>query len=455
MAATQTRDVDVVVVGAGFSGLAAALALAEDGVSVKVLEARERVGGRVETQDLGNGAWVDLGGTWAGPIQDRILAMAERFGVGTFEQYSTGKNVVDLNGRLRAYSGTIPRLGLGPLLDMGRLQWKVGRAAKKVDPAAPWAAKGATALDSITLEDWLKSNRFGDTASRLLAIAGRTVWGAEPSEMSMLYVLQYITSAGGLDALLDTEGGGQHWRFQGGAQRVAKGMAAALPEGTVQLQSPVEAVASDDNGVTVKVRSEGGSSEVRAGHVVIALPPALRRTITFSPELPSAAAATGWTMANLTKCFAVYDEPFWRADGLTGEALTDSAPGGLTFDVSPPDASCGILVGFAGGDDARQLESLSEAEGREAILKGFARLYGNRALKPEGWASRAWKQEQWSQGGPVAIGPPGAITSTRDSLTKPLGRIHWAGTETSPLRGGFIDGAIRAGERAATEIKRG
>jgi monoamine oxidase len=452
MTSPESRDVDVVVVGAGFSGLAAALELIEAGLSVQVLEARDRVGGRVETHDLGNGAWVDLGGTWAGPVQDRILAMAERFGVGLFEQYATGKNVVDLNGRLRAYSGTIPRVGIGPLLDMGRLQWKVGRAAKKVDPARPWEAKRAAELDAITLADWLARNRFGDVATRLLAIAGRTVWGAEPREMSMLYVLQYITSSGGLDALLDTEGGGQHWRFEGGASRVALAMAGSLPEGSLQLRHEVSGISTDAHGVTVTANSSAGEVEVRAGHAIVALPPALRKTINFSPSIADSAIAAGWKMANLTKCFAVYDEPFWRAQGMTGEALTDAAPGGLTFDVSPPDASCGVLVGFAGGDDARTLEGMSEAAGREAVLKGFARLYGDKALKPEAWITRAWKQEQWSGGGPVAFAPPGAITATRDSLRAPAGRIHWAGTETSPSCGGFIDGAIRAGERAAAEI---
>ena len=446
-------DFDVIVVGAGFSGLAAAVAVADSGGQVAVLEARDRVGGRVETEDLGGGAWIDLGGTWAGPAQDRILHMAERFGVELFEQYAEGKNVVDLGGRLRSYSGTIPRVGIGPLLDMGRLQFSAGRAAKKVDPASPWDARNAGFLDAITLADWLRNHRFGEVATSLLAIAGRTVWGAEPREMSMLYVLQYISSAGGLNALLDTEGGGQHWRFQGGASTVAQGMASSLTQGALKLSHPVSAIVDDGTGVTVSGQGPDGPFELRGGRVVVALPSPLRSKISFSPELPveAASAATGWKMGNLTKCFAVYDEPFWRKDGFTGEALTDAAPGALTFDVSPPDGSCGILVGFAGGDDARTLEGLESNGRRELVLAGFARLYGEKALRPDGWWERAWGAQEWSGGGPVAIAPPGALTFARDALAKPFGRIHWAGTETSQLRAGFIDGAIRSGERAASE----
>ena len=159
-------------------------------------------------------------------------------------------------------------------------------------------------------------------------------------------------------------------------------------------------------------------------------------------------------MGNLTKCFAVYDEPFWRKDGFTGEALSDAAPGGLTFDVSPPDAGCGILVGFAGGNDARSLERLGEAGRRQAVLKGFARIYGDKALSPEKWIERAWAAQDWSLGGPVAVAPPGVLTAARNALSDPVGRIHWAGTETSDLRAGFIDGAIRSGERAAAEISK-
>ena len=447
MDATRTRDADVVVVGAGFSGLAAARSLAAAGADVVVLEARDRVGGRVDVATAG-GALLDLGGTWAGPSQDRVGALAREAGVAVVPQYAAGANLVDLGGRVRRYRGTIPRVGIGALLDLARLQAGVGRAARHVDPSAPWDAAHATRLDAQTLDDWLRRRRHGHRARTLLAIAGKTIWGAEPRELSLLYVLQYVTGAGGLDALLDTEGGAQHERFAGGAHAIAAGLAAGLGDRVV-LGAPVERIAADGDGV---VAATPGLA-VRARRAVVALPPPLCARLQL--DVPAAAARSGvaasWRMGALTKCFAVYDEPFWRADGCSGEALSDAAPASLTFDVSPPDGSCGVLVGFVGGDDARVHAQRSEADGRAAVLQGFARLFGDRALRPDAYVQRAWAAERWSGGGPVAIAPPGALTRGRSALRDPSGPVLWAGTETAERWGGYIEGAIRAGERAASE----
>ena len=140
-------------------------------------------------------------------------------GVATIPQHADGENVVDLDGRLRRYRGTIPRVGLGALLDLARMQFGVGRAARRVSSQAPWDARDAARLDALTLDDWLRARHHGRRARTLLAIAGRTIWGAEPRELSLLYTLQYVSGAGGLDALLDTDGGAQHERFDGGRAR--------------------------------------------------------------------------------------------------------------------------------------------------------------------------------------------------------------------------------------------
>ncbi len=223
-------------------------------------------------------------------------------------------------------------------------------------------------------------------------------------------------------------------------------MAAGLGERVV-LGAAVERIDADAAGVTVHATG----TTARAAHVIVALPPPLCEGITFEPGLPPArrAAQERMRMGALTKCFAVYDEPFWRADGLTGEALSDRSPASLTFDVSPTDGSRGVLLGFVGGDDARALAAQGEADGRAAVLAGFARLFGPRALTPDAWAQRAWAAERWSGGGPVAIAPPGALTAAGPALRAPAGRVLWAGTEAAERWGGYLEGAVVAGERAA------
>ncbi|MEI6663022.1 MAG: FAD-dependent oxidoreductase [Actinomycetes bacterium] len=445
-------DLDVAVVGAGFSGLAAARRIAAAGLKVVVFEANDRVGGRVDREDLGDGLVLDLGGTWTGPTQDRIASLAAEVGVEVFPQFADGRNQIEFNGRVRSYGGTIPRLGVGALLDLARLQFGAGRAAKRVAAGSPWDARKADLLDSITLEDWMCQRHHGQTAQQLLGIAGKTIWGAEPREMSLLYVLHYIASAGGLDALLDTEGGAQHERFTGGALSVAERVAAELGDRVV-LNAPVEAISTEADAVVLQLADQ----TVRADQVIVALPPPLCERISFAPALPEARAELqrSWRMGALTKVFAVYKRPFWRDAGFTGEALSDASPASLTFDVSPEDRSQGVLVGFVGGDDARSYAKLEASARRALVLEGFARLYGDEALEPERWLERDWAAQPWSRGGPVAIAPPGALTSGREALRAPIGRLHWAGTETAERSAGYIDGAVRSGERAADEILAG
>lgn len=446
MSSPDVREADVAVVGAGFSGLAAARALVAAGADVVVLEARDRVGGRVDREQPQPGVTLDLGGTWAGPTQKRISALAGEYGIATIPQHSDAENIVDLDGRMRRYTGTIPRVGLGALLDLARLQLSASRAARRVSSEAPWQARKAEWLDAQSLDQWLRRRRHGQRARTLMAIAGKTIWGAEPSELSLLFVLQYINGAGGIDALLDTDGGAQHERFEGGAYEIAARIAKDLGPRVV-FGAAVERVAADADGVTVT----GPTAAVRARHVIVALPPPLCAAIEFEPQISDARQSLHrqWRMGALTKCFAIYDEPFWRADGASGEALSDNSLASLTFDVSPTDGSCGVLVGFVGGDDARSHAAMSEADGRAAVLDGFARLFGKRALQPEGWSQRMWATERWSGGGPVAIAPPGALFNDGPALREPCGRVLWAGTETAERWGGYIEGAIVAGERAA------
>jgi monoamine oxidase len=442
-------EADVVVVGAGLAGLAAAREVERAGRSVAVLEARERVGGRLLSEPIGDGEQVEVGGQWVGPTQDRVLALARDLGLETFPTHADGDNVLELGGKLRRYSGTIPRVGPLVLADIALARLRIDRLSRRVDPEAPWESPDAQELDSKTFATWLRGGMRTRTARQLMTVAGRTVWGAEPAEMSLLHVLFYVRSGHGFDMLMDVEGGAQQDRIVGGSQLLATALAERL-EGPVELGAPAERVVSRAGGVRV----EAGDVTATAGRAIVAVPPSLRARIEFAPELPpghrqlSERMVPGW----LTKCTAVYSEPFWRKDGLSGEGLSETGPATLTFDNSPPDGEPGVLVGFVGGADARRFAGLGESQRRREVLEGFARMFGERALAAERYIEVDWAREAWSGGGPTSNMPPGGWTAVGPALREPVGPVHWAGTETAGEWSGYMDGAVRSGERAAAEV---
>lgn len=446
---TRGLDADVLVVGAGVAGLTAARALRADGLEVAVLEARDRVGGRTVSEQIGNGEQVEMGGQWVGPTQDRVLALIAELGLGTFPTRTDGDNLLELGGRLRRYRGTIPKLGPLVLLDLEQARRRLDRLSRRVDPAAPWKAADAQRLDSVSFADWIRRTARTGTARELMRVAGRTVWGAEPEAMSLLHALAYVRGGGGFDKLLDVEGGAQQDRVVGGSQLIATRMAARLGE-RVALGAPVRRIAWGENGVMVE--SDGGS--VAARRAIVATPPQLVGRIAFEPALPQVHELLGQAMTGgwLIKLTAVYDEPFWRQEGLSGEAVSAGGPITVAFDNSPPSGLPGALVGFVGGADAPGFAALPPGERERVALDCFARLFGARARHARMYLERDWLAEEWSRGGPVSVLPTGGLTAAGPALRQAVGPLHWAATERATRWAGYIDGAVRSGEAAASEV---
>jgi monoamine oxidase len=443
-------EADVVVVGAGLAGLAAARALSAAGAEPLVLEARDRVGGRVVNAEIGDGKVVEMGGQWIGPTQERIAAIAGELGVETFPTHSEGENLLSLDRRLRRYRGTIPRLGPAVLADVGWALRRLNGLSARVDPEAPWRGPDAARLDRTSFADWIERKMLTRTARRLLVVAGRTIFGAEPEEMSLLHVCFYLRSAGSFELLTDVEGGAQQERFVGGSQLIAIRAAEALGERVV-LDVPVSRI-EHRPGEVVLTGAEGTSA--RARRAIVAVPPPLTARIDFEPPLPPARQQLSQRMPHgwLVKATALYAEPFWRTDGLSGEALNVAGPVTTVFDNSPPDGSPGALVGFVGGRDARSFARLGASERRRAVLGCFESLFGARAGAAEAYLERDWAAEQWSGGGPVCSFATGGWTAAGPALREPVGPIHWAGAETATRWAGYMDGAVSSGERAAAEV---
>jgi monoamine oxidase len=439
----------VVVVGAGLAGLAAARELAAAGKEVVVLEARERVGGRVVNEEIGEGKVVELGGAWIGPTQDRLAALARELDVRTFPSWSTGLHLIERDGSLRRYRGTVPPINPLVLIELGIAYLRLRRLTKRVPLDTPWEAPGAAALDSQTARSWIARNVRTRTGRQLLELAVEAVWAAEPEDLSLLHMLFYIRSAGSFEMLLGTEGGAQQDRFVGGSQLIANRLAERLGERVV-LGAPVRRIAHDADSVSV----EADGVRVDGRRAIVALAPALAGRIAYDPPLPGYRdqLTQRTPLGTVAKCVAIYDERFWSSEGLSGQVASTRGPIKLVFDGSPPDGSPGVLVGFLEGRRARELGRLRAERRRDAVIECFARFFGERARAPTAYLERFWAEEQWSRGCYGCFMPPGAWTAYGPALREPVGPLHWAGTETATVWSGYMDGAVRSGEAAAHRV---
>jgi monoamine oxidase len=445
-----TAATDVVVVGAGLAGLAAARRLVDAGAEVVVLEARARVGGRTLTMPAADGTPIDHGGQWIGPTQDRIAALAEQVGVTTYPSYERGLNTEFRDGRAHRYGGQLPDGG-DPVaaVAIGQAIRELDAMAAQVPLEAPWTAEHALAWDSQTVETWLQARVTAGQARTWLRTAIRGSLAAEPRDLSLLHTLFFIRSAGGIARLIATAGGAQERRFHQGAQAISIRLAETLG-GRVVLGAPAEVVRHGDGGVVV----EAGGRAVAGGRAIVAVPPALAGRIGYRPALP------GWRnqltqrvpMGSVIKVHAIYEEPFWRQDGLSGLAVSDSGPVRVVYDNSPEAGSPGVLVGFIEGEQARNWARRNPADRRAGVLACLVDYFGERAGRPRELLERSWADEEYSGGCYAGYFPPGVWTSFGQALREPVGRLHWAGTETATVWTSFMEGAVQSGQRAADEV---
>ena len=445
----DSRQTDVVVVGAGLAGLAAARRLTAEGIDCVVLEARDRVGGRTLNHPIGDGKIVEVGGQWVGPTQTRVLELMRELGLESFPTYSQGEHVIDYRGELNRYTGTIPKLRPHLLADFGQAQWKLDRMARKVPADAPWTAPKAKEWDSQTLWSWMRRNVLTQSARDGLSLGFEAVWAAQPEDISLLHALFYISSAGGLDALWDTEGGAQDARVVGGSQLISIRMAEELGDRIV-LEAPVRGIAYEPDRVTV----HADGIDVEARRAIVAMPPTLTCRIAYDPPMPALRDQLTQRIPQGTviKCMAIYDRPFWRERGLTGQATSIEGPVKLTFDNSPPDGSPGVLLGFLEGNQARTLGAWDPERRREAVIDCFKRLFGPDAARPLDYVDKSWADEEWTRGCYGCYMPTGAWTAYGPQLRAPVGPIHWAGAETATVWSGYMDGAVRSGDSAAEAV---
>jgi monoamine oxidase len=458
----RSRRAHVAIVGAGLAGLTAARDLAAAGRSVVVLEAEGRVGGRTLNHRLDGGEAIELGGQWVGPTQDRVLALARELGVETFPTHNDGENVLIVEGRRSRYGSGAVRIPPDPrnvpldpaAAEVFGLFAMLDQMALKVPVDEPWAAVRAGEWDAQTLETFSNTLLFSRGARGLWSAAAQAVWGAEPRDLSLLFVLRFIRGAGNertegnIGRIVSVPDGAAERRLVGGSQRLALELARRLGR-IVVLRAPVRVITQAARHVTV----ESERLIVRANRVIVAVAPTVAGQIRYSPGLPAARAELTQRIPQGTfvKAEAIYDEPFWRKDGLTGQGVSDMGAARICFDNSPPDGAPGVLLGFVAGHEARKWTRRPAAARRAEILRNFAAFVGDRALRPRDYVEMDWSAQPWTRGA-VAFTAPGVLLDYGSAIRAPIGRIHWASSETSTYWNGYMDGAVRSGERAAKEV---
>ncbi|WP_426574096.1 flavin monoamine oxidase family protein [Aquihabitans sp. McL0605] len=443
----------VIVVGAGLAGLAAARRLAADGHEVVVLEARDRVGGRTEGGATSDGAPLELGGQWVGPTQNRMYELIEELGLETFPTYNDGELVIRLGGkqsRMGSQRGAVPKLNPFALADLAQGLARFTKLSSKISLDEPWASAGARKLDGQTFETWIQRNLRTTTGRAYFRIACEAVFSAESTDLSALHALFYSHSGSDLETLLSVDRGAQQDRIVGGSVRISEAMASHLGD-RVRLGAAVRRIDHDDHGVRVLLRS---GEVVDGSHVIVALPPTLAGRLEYGPALPSWRDQLTQRLpaGSVIKLYAVYPEPFWRADGLNGQAASDEGPVKVTFDNTPPAGTPGVLVGFMEANDGRVWARRTVEERRAAAVECFVRYFGPQAADPLEYHERDWMAEEFSRGCYGAHFTPGVWTAYGEALRAPVGRIHWAGAECSPVWNGYMEGAVRSGESTAADI---
>jgi monoamine oxidase len=450
----RVHTADVCVVGAGLAGLTTARQLVRAGRDVVVLEARNRVGGRTLNETVAPGVITEVGGQYVGPSQDRIMALAQAVGVDTFPTYNEGNNVLVLGGQRSLYPAS-PGLSDNPDFQAAvAAAGPLDQMAADVGVKAPWKAPRANEWDGQTLAQYRDGQIASQGGRALFDVAARAIWGAEPDELSLLYALFYTAAAGNPSTpgsflrLIATGGGAQESRFVGGSQRVSLAVAKKLGSRVV-LGAPVREI-QRASGV-VAVIADG--VEVRASRAVVAIPPVLAAKIRFTPALPSGKARLLKSIVpgNLKKWEAIYDRPFWRDAGLSGQGVSDAGPANTTFDNSPPQGTPGIVFGFVGGNSAAGIGNNAAAH-RAALTDNLATFFGDEARNMANYLEKDWSAEAWTRGCPVGHIGRNVLSTLGPQLRKPVGTVHFAGTETADYWFGYMDGAVRSGERVAREV---
>ncbi|OIJ35518.1 putrescine oxidase [Rothia kristinae] len=464
-----TREVDVVVIGAGPSGLNAARDLKSAGKSVAVLEARQRVGGRTWSKKV-DGHFLEIGGQWISPDQTALLELVRELGLRTYSRYRDGESVYRApDGTVTRYTGEMFPASEQTQAEMARLIGILDDLAAQIGPHEPWAHPLARELDTISFHHWLREQSADEEACQNIGlfIAGGML--TKPAHaFSALQAVLMAASAGSFSNLVD-EDFILDERVLGGMQSVSTTIAEQLGEDVI-LEHPVRVLRWQEEGThpvlveaehfTENGEADGGGVLVRARRAVVAVPPNLYERISFVPALPRRQQQMHQhqSLGLVIKVHAVYETPFWRDKGLSGTAFAADHLVQEVYDNTHWDPATGqehargTLVGFVSDEKADAMFELTAEQRKAAILDAIAELLGEEAKHPVVYYESDWGAEEWTRGAYAASYDLGGLHRYGADQNAPVGPIHWSCSDIAAEGYQHVDGAVRMGRKTAREI---
>ena len=451
MAHSTSLEADVIIVGAGLSGMIAARRVLDAGLKPLVLEADERVGGRILTEEVIPGVPVELGAQWLGDTHERMFRLAAELGVETFAQYDKGETSYELAGSGVLRENEFQARFASELKELELVLRRLDVLATEVPVDAPWQAPRAIVWDAITAGSWYDAQGLSQVARTLLEICTVGILAVPTAEVSFLHLLFTIQTCGVTSELFaESEGGAQTTRIIGGTNEIPRRLAALIADHIV-LDVPVQLIEHTADSVTVHCR---GGLVARGRRVIVAISPTLAGRIMYDPPLPGIRDQLTQRLPNgsAMKAFFIYDEPFWRNDGFNGQLISDIGPARMSNDTCIPGDEHGVILLFLEGDQARTYGRIPEAQRREALTQELVRHFGSAAADPAFYIDGEWSERQWTRGCYNANHGPHVWTTYGPALTAPIGVIHWASTDTATYWSAYMEGAVDAGERAAQAV---